>query len=300
MKYELCCIGHITLDKVTTPQKIIHMPGGTSFYVSHAIHNFNDIDYALVTAVGDPERYVPEKMRSQGMNITILPSKHSVYFENIYGENSNERKQHVRTKADPFNIEQLQDIEAEIFHLGALLADDFPLDIIRHLAEKGRVSIDSQGYLREVRDTHVYAVDWNGKREALQYIHFLKANEYEMEALTGYKEAQKAAKTLYEWGVKEVILTFGDAGSLIYDGSRFHRIPAYKPHEVVDATGCGDTYMAGYLYRRAKGASIEDAGNFAAALSTLKIERSGPIREAGMEDIVNILRNNEACMPCIS
>ncbi|MDR0700100.1 MAG: PfkB family carbohydrate kinase [Tannerella sp.] len=279
---------------MTTPQKTIQMPGGTSFYVSHAMNNFNDINYTLVTAVGDQERHVPEKMQSQGMNITILPSKHSVYFENIYGENSNERKQRVRAKADPFNIEQLQDIDAKIFHLGALLADDFPLDIIRHLAGKGRVSVDSQGYLREVRDTHVYAVDWDNKREALQYIHFLKANEYEMEALTGYKEMQKAAKTLYEWGVKEVILTFGSTGSLIYDGHRFYRIPAYMPNAVIDATGCGDTYMAGYLYRRAKGASIEEAGNFAAALSTLKIERSGPV-QACMEDVINVLRNKDTC-----
>jgi sugar/nucleoside kinase (ribokinase family) len=266
------------------------MPGGTSFYVSHAIHNFNDINYALVTAVGDAERHVPEKMQSQGMNVTILPSEQSVYFENIYGENSNERKQRVMAKAAPFHIAQIQDIDAEIVHLGALLADDFPLDVIRRLAGKSRVSVDSQGYLREVRDTHVYAVDWRDKREALQYVHFLKANEYEMEVLTGHKEAQKAAKTLYEWGVKEVILTFGSTGSLIYDGCRFHRIPAYAPHEMIDATGCGDTYMAGYLYRRVKGASIKEAGNFAAALSTLKIERSGPV-QACMEDVMHVLRN---------
>lgn len=298
MKYELCCIGHITLDKVTTPQKTVNMPGGTSFYVSHAINNFNDIDYALVTAVGDSEYHVPEKMRSQGINVTVLPSKHSVYFENIYGEISDERKQRVRAKADPFKIEQLKDIDAGIFHLGALLADDFSPDVIRYLAGKGQISVDSQGYLREVRDTHVYAVDWRDKLEALKYIHFLKANEYEMEVLTGYKEAQAAAEKLYEWGIKEVILTFGSMGSLIYDGNRFYRIPAYMPHHVIDATGCGDTYMAGYLYRRAKGASIEEAGNFAAALSTLKIECSGPVH-AAPEDIENVLKNNNTYMPRI-
>jgi sugar/nucleoside kinase (ribokinase family) len=299
MKYKLCCIGHITLDKVTTPQSTVHMPGGTSFYFSHAINNFNDIDYALVTAVGDAEHHVPEKMRSQGINVTVLPSKRSVYFENIYEENSDKRKQRVKAKADPFNIGQLQNIEAGIFHLGALLADDFSPDVVRYLAGKGLVSVDSQGYLREVRNTHVYAIDWHDKPEALKYIHFLKANEYEMEVLTGYNEAQKAAAKLYEWGVKEVILTFGSMGSLIYDGDRFYHIPAYKPHSVVDATGCGDTYMAGYLYKRAKGASIEESGHFAAALSTLKIERSGPVR-ADVEDMINILKNNDTYISKIS
>ena len=30
--------------------------------------------------------------------------------------------------------------------------------------EKGLIAVDSQGYLREVRDTHVYPVDWTEKR----------------------------------------------------------------------------------------------------------------------------------------
>ena len=44
-KHQLCCIGHITLDKVVTPQSTVYMPGGTAFYCSHAIRHFNDIDY---------------------------------------------------------------------------------------------------------------------------------------------------------------------------------------------------------------------------------------------------------------
>ena len=292
MKHELCCIGHITLDKVTTPQKTVHMPGGTSYYVSHALKKFNDLDYALVTAVGATERNVTDEMQKQGINITALPSKKSVFFENIYEGNSDERKQRVWAKADPFTTGQLNGIDAEIFHLGALLADDFSLDVIKHLASKGMVSIDSQGYLREVRDTHVFAIDWNDKSEALRYTHFLKANEREMEVLTGCKDEKKAAKQLYELGVKEVLLTFGSMGSLIYDGKTFYKIPAYIPHEIVDSTGCGDTYMAGYLYKRAKGASIEEAGLFAAALSTLKIERSGPV-DADAEDVKRVQENNE-------
>lgn len=65
-------------------------------------------------------------------------------------------------------------------------------------------------------------------------------------------------------------------GSLIYDGTDFYRIPAYQPRHIVDATGCGDTYTIGYLYQRVLGAGIAEAGRFAAAMSTLKIEKSGP------------------------
>ena len=76
-------------------------------------------------------------MRDAGIDVTALPSKYSVYFENIYGENQDERTQRVLAKADPFTVQQLENIEADIFHLGSLLADDFSVDVIKHLPVKG-------------------------------------------------------------------------------------------------------------------------------------------------------------------
>lgn len=294
--HDLCCVGHITLDKVVTPKNTVHMPGGTSFYFSHAIRNLNDINYTLVTAIAESEMAVANDLQSKGIDVKVMPSKHSVYFENIYGENQDNRTQRVLAKADPFTVDYLEDIDARIYHLGSLLADDFSLDVIRFLSQKGLVSVDSQGYLREVREQNVYAVDWTEKKEALQYIHFLKANEHEMEVLTGYDDVAMAAKQLYDWGVKEVLITLGSMGSVIYDGTTFHMIPAYKPKEVVDATGCGDTYMTGYLYKRAKGAGIEESGRFAAAMSTLKIECLGPFKGT-KEDIEHCLETAEQKMP---
>ena len=294
--HDLCCVGHITLDKVVTPKNTVHMPGGTSFYFSHAIRNLKDINYTLVTAIAESEMAVASDLRSKGIDVKVMPSKHSVYFENIYGENQDNRTQRVLAKADPFTVDYLEDIDARIYHLGSLLADDFSLDVIRFLSQKGLVSVDSQGYLREVKEQNVYAVDWTEKKEALQYIHFLKANEHEMEVLTGYDDVAMAAKQLYDWGVKEVLITLGSMGSVIYDGTTFHMIPAYKPKEVVDATGCGDTYMTGYLYKRAKGAGIEESGRFAAAMSTLKIECLGPFKGT-KEDIEHCLETAEQKMP---
>lgn len=291
-KYELCCVGHITLDKVVTPKNTVYMPGGTSYYFSHAIKHFDDINYALVTALAESEMQSVEELRADGVEVAVMPSRHTVYFENIYGDNQDNRTQRVLAKADPFSIDYLRQIEAQIFHLGSLLADDFSLEVVRYLSQKGLVSVDSQGYLREVREQNVYAVDWPEKKEVLRYVHFLKANEHEMEVLTGYTDPEQAAKEIYSWGVKEVLLTFGSMGSLIYDGETFHRIPAYLPTEVVNATGAGDTYMTGYLYQRAKGAGIEEAGCFAAAMTTLKIEGMGPF-SGTKADVLQCMQTRE-------
>ena len=50
-------------------------------------------------------------------------------------------------------------------------------------------------------------------------------------------------------GREEVLRRLSEAWDLSFtDGSTFHKIPAYIPKEVVNATGAGDTYMTGYLY----------------------------------------------------
>lgn len=210
--HDLCCIGHITLDKIVTPKNTVHMAGGTAFYFSHAIKHFNDIDYTLITALAESEMKEVDRLRSEGIDVAVMPSKHSVYFENIYGENQDNRTQRVLAKADPFTIDYLKEVEAKIFHLGSLLADDFSLDVVKYMATKGFVSADSQGYLREVRDKNVYATDWIGKEEALKYIHFLKANELEMVALTGYSGCSQRREAAIRLGSKRGADHFGKSG----------------------------------------------------------------------------------------
>jgi sugar/nucleoside kinase (ribokinase family) len=288
--YDICCVGHITLDKVVTPKAVVHMPGGTSFYFSTAIRNM-DVNYTLVTALARKEMNIIADLRAKGTEVTVLPSTRTVYFENIYPENQDHRIQRVSQKADPFTTEQLLRINAKIFHLGPLLADDMPVELIKALSEKAMVSLDVQGYLRKVENKDVCAIDWPAKREALKYVHILKANESEMEVLTGQKDVRKGAKILFDWGVKEVVITLGSMGSVIYNGGIFYDIPAYKPTtSVVDATGCGDTYMAGYLSQRLNGSTLKDSGEFSAAMATLKIESSGPFTGA-KEDVLKFLTN---------
>lgn len=207
---DICCIGHITLDKIVTPKQTTYMPGGTSYYFSHGIKHLKDKDnYKLVTALAPSEYKAVEEMRSAGIQVEVLPSKKTVYFENVYGENQDNRTQRVLAKADPFTVEELKNEEARIFHLGSLLSDDFSLDVVKLLSGKGILAVDAQGYLREVRGQKVFPVDWKDKREALKYIDILKVNEHEAEVLTGYKDAKQAALQLAEWGVKEVLLTLG-------------------------------------------------------------------------------------------
>ena len=289
--YNICCVGHITLDKVVTPNASLKMAGGNSFFFSNAIRNM-DVSYILITSLAKKEMAFVADLRNNGVEVNAFNCSHTVYFENIYSQDSDHRIQRVLQTADAFSFEQMKHIEASLFHLGPLLADDIPLELIKALSKKGKVSLDVQGYLRKVQNQDVYPVDWKDKKEGLQYVDILKANETEMEMLVGFKDIHKGAKMLNDWGVKEVVITSGSKGSLIYADSVFYDIPVYKPTAEIDTTGCGDTYMAGYLYKRIRNATIQEAGEFGAAMASLKIESPGPF--TGTEaDVLKLLANNK-------
>lgn len=291
---DVCSIGHITRDKIITPDNTVYMSGGTSFYMAHGMSALpHDVDFQLVTKVGKDQMEEVEKIRNKGIDTICFDSANTVFFENKYEEDSNKRTQRVLAKADPFTVEEMKNIDdAKVYHLGTLLADDFPTDVVKYLSSRGKVSIDVQGYLREVQGENVRAVNWNAKEDLLRFTNILKLNEHEMQVITNSHNPRTVAMQLHAMGVEEVIITLGSYGSIIYADNKFYNIPAYKPNRVVDVTGCGDTYSTGYLYMRAQGAGYEEAGKFAAAMCTLKLEHNGPF-DGTIDDVMNICRRNE-------
>ena len=269
------------------------MAGGTSFYMAHGMHHLSqDFPFQLVTKIGQESQEEVDHLRQMNIDVLSYSSPHSVFFENHYGLNSNQRTQRVLAKAAPFTIEEMEPLAAEVFHLGSLLADDFSPEIVKFLAQKGCISIDVQGYLREVRGEKVYAVDWKDMDAVLPYVDIVKLNEHEMYAIMHTNDPKIVAEKLASYGVREVIITLGSYGSLIYANKTCYEIPAYTPQKIVDATGCGDTYSTGYLYMRSQGATFQEAGRFASAMCTLKLEHNGPF-EGSLKDIETLIKNTD-------
>lgn len=288
---EICCIGHITRDRIITQDSpnTVYSAGGSAYYVAWAFQALpHDVDFQLVTSVSREMMPEVERLREAGVSVKSFESPDNVFFENKYGKNMDNRSQRVLAKSAPFTIEQLEGIEARVFHLGTLLADDFAPEVVEYLATKGDVLIDVQGYMRYVKGEQVYSTEWNDKLRLLKHTAILKVNEWECQTLTGITDPFVAAEQIHAWGVREVIVTLGGGGSIIYAEGKFYETPAYPPSKLVDATGCGDTYSAGYLYARAKGMSYEESGRFAAAMCTLKLEHTGPF-DRTIDDVHDVL-----------
>jgi sugar/nucleoside kinase (ribokinase family) len=90
--------------------------------------------------------------------------------------------------------------------------------------------------------------------------------------LSGLVDPEEAARKL-AGGHREVVLKLGAEGSLLARGDRVVRVPA-EPTRVVDTTGAGDAFCAGFLAaRHAGGADREclEAGAGAAAVAVTRL-----------------------------
>ncbi|MCW3022412.1 MAG: hypothetical protein JWR30_1734, partial [Conexibacter sp.] len=103
----------------------------------------------------------------------------------------------------------------------------------------------------------------------------LLPNRDEAAVLTGEAEPERAARALVaRAGVGEVVVTLGAEGALWTDGSRVLRV-ACADVEVVDTTGAGDAFAAGWLAARRDGADAAEALAAACGLGSRAVGRVG-------------------------
>jgi ribokinase len=91
-------------------------------------------------------------------------------------------------------------------------------------------------------------------------------NENEIKLITG-KDYEEGSKILMKEGVSVVAVKLGERGCYVTDGKESHLVEPYEK-ELVDTTGAGDAFCAGFLYGLIKGRDLYQCGklgNFVAA-----------------------------------
>ncbi len=102
------------------------------------------------------------------------------------------------------------------------------------------------------------------------YIVFPNGNEVRLLTGKGFKEG---SKILIQKGAGIVAVKLGDKGCYVTDGKESHLVEPYSS-EVVDTTGAGDAFCAGFLYGLIKGKDLYTCaklGNFVASRCIAKI-----------------------------
>ncbi len=112
-------------------------------------------------------------------------------------------------------------------------------------------------------------------KQVLPYIDYFLANEEEISMLTGTKDPFESADRFIEEGASCIVIKRGVNGCIIKTESELHDIPAFPVKKVIDTTGAGDGFAAGFLYGLSEGFSIEDCGIVGNALASCIIEKVG-------------------------
>jgi sugar/nucleoside kinase (ribokinase family) len=152
---------------------------------------------------------------------------------------------------------------ADHIHLGGteMLGPDFATRILKHAKENGlTTSVD------------LIAPGGMGTFDiiapAMAYTDYLLPNEDQVLGFTGAADLADGCRALLDAGAGLLAVTCGADGALVVSHEGTERVPAFAV-DVVDTTGCGDAFSAGFVYATRLGRTPRDAavlGNAVAAL----------------------------------
>jgi sugar/nucleoside kinase (ribokinase family) len=109
---------------------------------------------------------------------------------------------------------------------------------------------------------------------ALPEIDYFMPNDEQVLAFTGAGDLEAGCRSLIDRGVGCIAATCGSGGVLLVDADGAERVPAFQV-DVVDTTGCGDSFVAGFLRGLSLGRGRRDAAVLGCAAAALVAQGLG-------------------------
>jgi len=272
--FDLISVGNVSIDtiKIQGNGGKHVVPGGSAAAVLTAASAFN-LRTGLVSKVGEdfPDEWLLD-LAERGIDIRgVKRQKASCRFELVYDENGA-----LKNFDEIFNCEydlNVKDIPEEYlssrhFHISAA----HPSNQSKFIKAIGEINHGSTvsltlwpSYEKEYGETFVNLLD---------KVDILFCNNFEAKILAKDDNIYDAVKKVKKFGPKIIVLTKGAKGSAIYYKNDFFLFPALKAN-IVDRTGCGDSFAGGFLANYLIGSDIEKAGWAGTALASFTISKYG-------------------------
>ena len=252
-------IGHCCHDK--TEHGFIL--GGTASY-SSMLSQVLGSEATLLTSFGDDFLF-KESFKIKKIPIHNVAAHETTIFDNKYIGGA--RTQTILARARTIAAHDLSSLNEnfDIIHLSPI-ADEVDYNLLTEINDKVLTLATPQGWLRKWDETgkvHYKEIDW----ELLSSIDFVIISDEDVQDLDQKLPEIKSV-------IKNLIVTKGEGGSVVYSNKVEAHFPAY-PSKIVDPTGAGDTFATGFITRYAKTKELVDSMIFANCLASICIEHQG-------------------------
>jgi fructokinase len=117
------------------------------------------------------------------------------------------------------------------------------------------------------------------------HVDILFANEMEITALYKANSFEEAADQV-RGRCKVAALTRSELGSVILNGSGTHTIEPFQLGPLVDTTGAGDLYAAGFLHGYTQGHDLEACGRLGSLCAGQVVTQLGPRPQGSLKELV--------------
>ncbi len=285
--YDVVCIGNYTKDTIVSPTGTRYVDGGGMNYAAHAAACLG-LKVAVVTRLAKEDDRVVEKFTLAGIDCypTYTPQSTLMCLE--YPTNDPDiRNLSIKSLAGAITVSEVENLEMKAAVINSSLRGEVGLDVIRVLKEKKvLLAADMQGFVRVLHGESLVYAPWEEMETTLAHLDVLKSDAVEAKFLTGETDIFKAAKIYAGMGPKEIVLTH-KGGLLIYaDGKSYEMV--FYPAQLNGRSGRGDTCVGTYVAMRLSKFPRE-AGIWAAAVTSLKMEKLGPF-DRPISDVEALIR----------
>ena len=210
-------------------------------------------------AFGVDDRFVATVDAPTGFSVGLVDHDRQPRFIHTPGANAHLTPARLRPEAYAAVGAQWLHL-AGYFVLPGLLTPDLAPVLARARAAGMRVSLDVATSPAMDDPTPLWPL--------LPWLDVFFCNAHEGYRLTGHQDPEAIAAALGDRGARRVVVKLGSAGSLGWAPDFRGRVPAPEVQAVVDTTGAGDAFAAGFIAARLQGASFHEAlqaGNQAGA-----------------------------------
>jgi sugar/nucleoside kinase (ribokinase family) len=249
---RLGVVGLVTLDRVDGG---IPRLGGAPVYAARALRVVGH-PAVVATKLADEDR---PRLAALGVPTEAHTAAQTIGFR-IEHEADGRRHLEIDRLGEPWTPEEARGWLAkalagcDLVHAGALTRADFPAETLAALARGHLISLDGQALVRPAAVGEL-VLDADYDPEVLRHVDVLKLALEEVDAL----ELELTESSLGSLGVREIVVTLGPSGAVVYADGLAEHVPTI-PLEGVDPTGAGDSWTTAYLcFRRRRHSPVSAA-----------------------------------------